>query len=138
MIELTNVLRYHLFIFAQKEEAAENINNARAQATTKAKGEYSNKTTTENKSIFNHGQPHSGLSTAMGHGPCRAWLSRGIFGFGFYGATHLIIDNLSMISEEEEEENNSKHFKNGKCCTIFKSQKKQKFALPSLSLSLTL
>lgn len=83
LIELTNVLRYHLFIFAQKEEAAEKINNARAQATTKAKGEYSNKTTTENKSIFNHGQPHSGLSTAMGHdGPGSVEASSGSVSMG--------------------------------------------------------
>lgn len=37
-------------------------------------------------------------------------------------ATHLIIDNLSMISEQEEELNNRKPFKNGKCCTIFKEE----------------
>lgn len=48
-------------------------------------------------------------------------------------ATHLIIDNLSMISEQEEEQNNRQPFKNGKCCTIFKEEAE---ICASLSLSL--
>lgn len=104
---------------AKKEEAAEEINNARAQAATKAKLEKKPQQKTNQSSIM--------AKLTRGSPLPWAWLSPEAS-----WATHLIIDNLSLISEQEEEQNNRKPFKTANVAQF--SKKKQKFALPSLSL----